>query len=310
MILTAKNIRDVELEDRRVLGAFRLVDGLTGAPLVVPAIVTARSAAIIDAPPGPPGAAQPVTLGRGAIDVRQNRRGWFVIFAAPLFDTYTHTFLEPANPPELPANRRLRLRFAITDAGPNHLPRFFDLLLPRSLDPADADSVFAPQPVELLRAPAAPIPDGWATLRVRVRSNDTAAATLPGALVRVFRSPRSPNAPPIGVGLTEWRDAHLRGEAVVPIPGLLRFTPGSGANVLETTHAIELVATRDQNFPDPALRTPPAEQLPDVDTLIAGVGPTIVRRVSTSGPDALGATPAGPHTIAAGEELALELAMP
>lgn len=310
MILTAKNIRDIEAEERRVLGAFRLVDGPTGAPLVVPATIAARSAAIIDVtPPGPPAVAQILALGRGAVDVRQNRRGWFVVFAAPLFDAYTRAFREPANPPELPADRRLRVRFAITESGPNHLPRFFDLLLPRSLDANDADSVFVPQPVELLRAPSATIADGWAALRVRVRRNAT-LDTLPGVLVRVFRRPRAPNAAPIGVGLTEWRDDHLRGDAVVPIPGLLRFTPGAGANVLETTHAIEVEATRDQNFPDPALATPALDQLPDIDALIAGVGATIVRRVSPPGAPAFGMDPAGPLTIAAGEELTLDLTLP
>ncbi len=312
MILTAKNLRDIESEDRRVLGAIRLVDHPTRAPLVVPAAIEARGAAIIDVtPPGPPAVVQQVPLGRGAIDVRQNRRGWFVIFRAPLFDLYTRAFLTPVNPPELPATRRLRVRCAIADAGPDHLPRFFDFDLPRSLEAGDPDHVQIPLAVELLRTPSAPLADGWAALRVRVRQSAT-LATLPGVLVRVFRSPRAAGDEPIGVGLTEWRDAHLRGEAMVPIPGLRRFTPGAGVNVLETTHAIELEVTRDRNFPDPASATPALAQIPDLDALTAAAGPgtDIVRRVSIPGTADFVLDPPAPHTIAAAEELALDLTMP
>lgn len=310
MILATTSIRDIDAVEHRVLGAIRLVDDPTGTTLVVPAVIESRSAVVIDIPPpGPLTEVKSMVVGPGALDIRQNRRGWFVIFQAPLFDTYTLAFLNPGNPLEPPANRRLRLRFAITSAGPEHLPRFFDFLLPRSLSADSASSVLIPHAVELLRAPAATLADGWAALRVRVRQNDT-LATLPGVLIRAFRSPRAANAEPIGVGLTEWRDEHMRGEAVVPIPRLLRFTPGSGTNVLETTHAIELEVTRDRNFPDPTLRAPTVVQIPDVDALIAGVGASIVRRVSTPGTADFVINPPAPHAIAAAEELVLDLTMP
>jgi hypothetical protein len=111
--------------------------------------------------------------------------------------------------------------------------------------------------------------------------------------------------------MTEWRNEHVRGEAVVPIPGLQRFIPGGGANVFETTHTIELEATRDQNFPDVNTDMPAVEQLPDVDALIAGAGPGIIRRAQAPANPALTIVrPALPLAIAAGEERAVELEMP
>jgi hypothetical protein len=162
----------------------------------------------------------------------------------------------------------------------------------------------------MLRAPAASVFDGWAVLRVNVRQTGT-QATLPGVLIRVFRSPRPANAEPIAVGMTEWRNAHVRGEAVVPIPGLQRFVPGGGANVFETTHTLELEATRDQNFPDVNSDVPAVEQLPDVDALIAAAGANIIRRAQAPAIPALTIVrPALPLAIAAGEERAVELEMP
>jgi hypothetical protein len=309
MILTAKNIHEIGSATRRALGAIRLTDQPAKNPVTIPARIEVLSAAIIDvAPPAPPVLVREVPLGLAAVRVHQNRRGWFVVSRAPFFDAYTSTFLNPVNPPELPAGRRLRLRLGVTDAGPQHLPRLFELLLPRSLDPDAAASVMVPQDVELLRAPSALVAEGWSTLRVRVRN--AAGAALPAALIRVFRRPRPANARPVGIGLTEWRGPSLRGEAVVPIPGLLRFAPGAGANVLDTKHDIEIEATRDTSFPDAALRTPIEDQLPDIDALIAGAGGTMVRRVSTPGPDALVMNPPHPLAIAAAESLTLDLTLP
>lgn len=310
-VLTARTIREVEHEDRRVLGAFRLVDHVTGSPLLTSGKIEALGAAIVDVgQPGPPVVVSQVTLGADAVDIRQNRRGWYVVFRAPMFDAYTRAFEAPANPAELQPTQRLSLRLAITNAGANHLPRLFDLILPRSLQPDAADNVFTPHDVELFRAPAANVLDGWAVLRVSVRQQGT-QAPLPGVLVRVFPRPRNPNDDPIGIGMTEWRDVRTQGEAIVPIPGLPRFIPGAGANVFETTHGIELEATRDQNFPNEIDDVTDDEELPDVDALIAGVGATIVRRAPPPANPALTVIrPIGPLSIAAGEEVAVTLEMP
>ncbi|MGH7944037.1 MAG: hypothetical protein ACREH8_06145 [Opitutaceae bacterium] len=311
MILTAGAIREVEREERRALGAFRLVDHATGLSAVTVGDIEAVRAEIIDiSAPGAPVVVSQVPLGSGAVDTRQNRRGWFVLFRAPLFDAYTRAFDQPLHPAELQPAQRLRLRLALTNAGPNHLPRLFDIVLPRSLDPDTAANVFVPHDVELLRAPGASVFDGWAVLRVSARQEGTQRA-LPGVLIRVFRRPRLSASEPIGVGMTEWRNTRTQGEAVVPIPGLPRFAPGSGANVFETTHAIELEATRDQDFPNAGNVTPDHEELPDIDALNAGVGGNIIRRAAAPANPALAIVrPTTPLAMAAGEELPVVLEMP
>lgn len=311
MILTPNTLREIEVEDRRVLGAFRMIDDATGMPLVIPGTIDARTAEIVDiSGPGAPVFVSQVAFGFGAVQVRQNRNGWFVVFRAPLFDAYLRAFVEPVNPPELPASRRLRLRLRITDAGPNHFPRFVDFTLPRTVDRAAPENVFTPQDVRILRVPGASIPDGWAVLRVNVRQQAT-RATLGGVLIRVFRRPRLPNAEPIGMGLTEWRSESLRGEALVPVPRLPRFAPGSGPNVLETSHRIELEATRDRDFPAMNGDAAALHDPPDLDRLIAGTGGNLVRRATTPPPPLLVVRrPATPISVAAGQELAVELEMP
>ena len=47
--------------------------------------------------------------------------------------------------------------------------------------------------------------------------------------------------------MTEWRGG-VRGEALVPVAGIERFRPGSGASVIETDQAIEFEATRHSGF--------------------------------------------------------------
>ena len=311
MILTARTLREVEHEDRRVLGAFRLVDHVSGTPIATTSSIQAIDAAIIDvAPPGPPAIVSQVPLGPRAVDIRQNRRGWYVVFRAPLFDTYTRQFDQPSNPAELQLTQRLRLRLALTDVGPNHLPRFFFFTLPRSLVPDAEGNVFTPHVVELFRAPAASVLDGWAVLRVSAQQEGTQAA-LGGVLIRVFPRPRDPADPPLGVGMTEWRDERTHGEAIVPIPGLQRFLPGAGASVFETTHGIEIEATRDTNFPNPADNLANKEELPDVEALISGAGDTIIRRSPPPANPALTIIRlSGPLSIAAGEERSVTLELP
>lgn len=305
MILTAQRLRVIERVDNRVLGAFRLVDAATEVPLIVPATIEARATEIVEIQPdGTSVVIQSVPLGNGAVDIRQNRVGHYVVFRAPLFENYLLAFENPPLPVSLqnPA-RRLRLRLGVLAAGPHHLPQVFDFDLPRPLDPADAASVFAAQDVAFFRAPNAPVQEGWAVLRVSVAQTGGGGAALPGVLIRVFRRPRQPADEPIGEGLTEWRGARQRGEALVPIAGLQRFAPGAGANVIETTHAIELEATRDPAF------TGAATQLPDLARLRTSA-PGTVRRPNPPA-DALNVIrPAGPIDVSAGEELSVTIEMP
>jgi hypothetical protein len=291
--------RRIEIVDRRVLGAVQLVDAVTGLPIVVRAAVEVRGASIAGEPVD-------VALHEHAVRLQQNRSGLVVIFSAPLFDTYTGAMDDPLPPPQTAADP-LRLRLALTDAGPSYLPQEFLIDLPRSLDPDAADSVFQPHRVGLLRTPSAPVQDGWAVLRVRVTAAGVVPLTpLPGVLLRVFRSPRGVDDRPIGAGMTEWRGG-VRGEALVPVADIQRFRPGAGANVIETDQAIELEATRHGGF------TGAAAQLPDVPALVAGTGAGLIRPPSqplNSLLEIVRPTSPPPIRVQAGREYVVHLAMP
>jgi hypothetical protein len=294
--------RVIDTVDRRVLGAFQFVDAVTGLPVVVPARIEVRGAAIGGAP---------VDEARHehAIRILQNRRGIAVIFRAPFFDAYTNAFENPVAPAETAANP-LRLRLAVVDAGPYYLPQEFLLDLPRALDADAPNNVFEPQPVRLFRAPNAPVQDGWALLRLLATEAGTdPERPLPGVLVRVFRSPRGLNDVPIGEGMTDWR-GDITGEALVPILGIQRFRPGDGENVIETDEAIVFEATRHSGF------SGAAGQLPDVPALLAGTGAGLIRPPGTPPGSVLAilnpepTNPPTPLRVQAGREYTVHLAMP
>jgi len=291
--------RRIEAADRRVLGAFQFVDAVTALPLVVPATVAVRGATLDGAPVD-------VALDEHAVRLRQNRSGLFVVFSAPFFDSYTSSFLDPAPPPETAANP-LRLRLAVTDAGPYYLPQEFVFDLPGALDPVALDSVFHPLLVGLFRAPNAPVQDGWAVLRVRVtQAGVVPPRPLPGVLVRIFRSPRGIADRPIGVGMTEWRGG-VAGDALVPVADIQRFRPGSGPNVIETDQAIEFEVSRHSGFRGAV------GQLPDVPALMAGTGDGLVRppdQPPASQLEIVRPTTPPPIRVQAGREYIVHLAMP
>lgn len=294
MIFAPPLHRVVEHVDRRMLGAFQLVDAVTGLPVTVAAKVEVRSAALVNG--GPPA---DVPLPERSVQLRQNRSGFHVIERAPFFDDYCSSFEDPQDPDETPPGTRLRLRLALRNAGPHYLPREFQFSLPRSVDPAADDNVFEPVLVQLFRAPGAAVLGGWSVLRVRV-TQENSEAPLPGVLVRVFRSPRDVNDPAIGQGMTEWR-GDLRGEALVAVADLPRFRPGDGEDVFETTQAVHLEATRDPNF------TGAPGQFPDIPGTAPGA---ITRRSDPPAPPPLGVDPAVPLDLSAGEEMTVQLTMP
>ena len=299
MILAPPFLRVVEHVDRRVLGAFQFVDAVTRLPVTVAAKVGVRRAALVN------GAADTaVPLHEGSVQIRQTQSAFHAILRAPFFDAYAVSFLDPQNPPET-LNRRLRLRLAVTNAGPHYLPREFQFDLPRALDRTDAESIFRPRTVDLFRAPGAPVLGGWSVLRVRVTQVNT-GVPLPGVLVRVFRSPRGTNDLPIGLGMSDWR-GDLSGEALVAVAGLPRFRPGVGINVFETEQAIHFEATRDTDF------SGAADQLPDLGGITAGTAPSIISRRSDQAdglPPPLAVQPSAPLNVRAGRESTIHLTMP
>jgi hypothetical protein len=300
-------LRVIERLDRRVLGAFDLVDSATRLPITAPMKVMAQSATVIQVhADGTFTSVKDVPLGSDAVKLGQNRVGRWVVLRAPHLDAYAATFENPGLPPELidPLHAlQLRLNLAVTNAGPNHLPRLFHLDVPADPDPGAARNIFQVPQIELLRSPLAGAQAGWATLRVSV-VQATTGMPLPGVLIRVFRRPRAPNSPPLGTGMTEWRRAFPRGEALVSIPGLERFVPGAAGSFV-SAHPIELEVTRNTTFDGSG------DTLPDLPALLAGAGANVVRLPPDQPPAILRVLrPAGPLALSAGSEIGLALEMP
>jgi hypothetical protein len=296
-MLAIQPCRVVEEDVRRALVGFQFVDATTGLPIAGDMRLEVRGATVGDPP-------TTVALQENSVRIRQNRRRVNVIALAPFFDAYTSAFVNPVAPAETDSGP-LRLRLGLVDAGPHYLPQEFHIDLPRSIEADDANNVFETQPVPLLRAPSAPVQDGWTVLRVLVTQTVTdPAVRLPGVLLRVFRSPRTPLDEPLGVGMTDWR-GDIRGEALVPIAALQRFRPGAGPNVIETDHAIEFEAARDTDF------TAATGQLPDVARLVIGIAAGLVRPPNRPPGSVLTFVPAlaDPLRVQAGREYAVHLAM-
>jgi hypothetical protein len=95
--------------------------------------------------------------------------------------------------------------------------------------------------------------------------------------------------------MTEWRGG-VRGEALVPVAGIERFRPGSGAAVIETDQAIEFEATRSGGF------TGASGELPNVPALVAAPPSSLLDIVRPA------TTP--PIRVQAGRDYVVHLAMP
>lgn len=290
MIFAPPLHRVVEHVDRRVLGAFQFVDAVTQLPIIVAARVEVRSATLLPD--------ENVPLVPESVRLRQTRSGVWAIMRAPFFDTYAETFVNPETPEEVEGTS-LRLRIAVTDAGPNYLPQEFDFDLPRDIE----DDIFEPVAVQLFRAPGAPVLGGWAVLRTRVLT--AGGDPLGGVLVRVFRHPRQDGDNPIGQGMSDWR-GDLRGEALVAAADIPRFRPGEEDEVLASTQAVQFAAVRDSNFAGEP------NDLPDGPRIVAGTadGVDTLRSDLPADDPALGVEPDVPLNLRAGQERAIELTLP
>lgn len=176
-----------ETVDRRVLGAVRFRDAVTGE--------VAGGALRVEAP--------------GVRWIR-NRRGWWVIASAPGLEAHTLSF---AQPPAQPPIGSVPVTLTVADAGGRYLPRRVSLTLPRDPDPAKSErpeSLFQPVQVDLFPSSAAPVSPGWAVLRVSV--TDAKGEPMGGALLRVTRKS---GGELLGRGMTD-----ARGEGLVAVAGI------------------------------------------------------------------------------------------
>lgn len=212
-----------ELLDRRVLGAVRFVDAVTG--LVIPDRLEVQAT--------------------GVRWVR-NRRGDYVVAEAPGLERHRDAF---PSPPPTPAVGSVEISFTVRDPAGRYLGRRGTLALPRDPDTdgaANPDSLFHPAAIPLFPAAAAPTWPGWAVVRASV-AGSAPGTVLAGALLRVIR--QSDDAI-LGGGMTD-----RRGEALVAVQGIPSTTFDDGAGpVVATEVAVRLEVVWDPDaaeMPDP-----------------------------------------------------------
>jgi len=250
--VSAAAFLEIERQERRVLGAIEFVDATTGARIDAPLRLAAGGAA---------------AAGLGAPKMARNRLGLHVLREWGPLAAHADAFLTaPAAPPV----GSLQLDFMVADPAGDYLPRAFAVALPRDPDPAhrgNADSLFAPQQVELMRAPRAPLGPNWSRLDVRVAESASGDA-LGGALVEV----RDTGGALLARSVTDWR-----GEAVLPVAGVPVTTWSSGPDAVVATEIdvrvraffVPASGLRSTQVEADAGRPPAALPSPDPDRLAA-----------------------------------------
>jgi hypothetical protein len=177
-----------DLLDRRLLGAVRFVDVVTGTEVLSPLRVSAPGVRWV-----------------------RNLRGWFVAASAPGLDAHTLTIDKP---PAQPAPGKTPVALSVDDPTGRYLPRGASLALPRDPDPGKkeaAASLFTPAEVELYPSPTAPVSPGWAVIRASVVTKGQKPVS--GALLRVSRK----SGELLGRGMTDARGEGLVGIAGIPV---------------------------------------------------------------------------------------------
>jgi hypothetical protein len=208
-----------EFLDRRVLGALRLQDGVTGLALQ-----------------------RPFHLESDPLVLKRNRQGNYVIFdvlatdvlATDVLQSHTTTF---GAAPAQPAVESLAFELRIRDALGDYLPRRVTVRLPRDANPQSAAAIFNPIQVPLYRAPSANTAPNWAVIRATL-VNQATGQRLSWALVKVVRN-----------GSTTLAMADGRGEALIAVPGIPVTTWDAGGGAVLAT---EVDVRLDVVF-DPAL---------------------------------------------------------
>jgi len=265
-------IRELERQERRVLGALRCIDAGTLVPVEGPLQVQVAGAR-----------------------VQRNRSGLYVLVQADALAAHEGAFDAP---PALPALGSVQLEARIEDPAGRYLPRRAAIALPRDPDPAnagEAGSLFRAIEITLYPSAAAPTGMNWAVLRLSVREQASGDA-LGGALLIVRN-----NGQVLGRALSDWR-----GEALLPVAGVPVTTWSEDPDAVVVS---ELQAQLEWIF-DPAAgtRTPMADvRAGRAPALLPRVDPDVLEAQRATLPRA-----AQGITLAAGrsQTLSLPLALP
>lgn len=219
-----------ESVDRRVLGAIRCVDAITGDSI-----------------------AEMMSVTSSQLDLRANRRAIYVIFNAPGLNPRTWQF-----DPVLPWPGPTTFEISIQDPSRRYLPRRAQVKAPQPLPPsADPLLVFNPQPVSLFPSPAAPVSPNWAVIYISVvKSGATPPVGLPWSVVQVARSDNK--------AVLATTVADKRGEAILAIPGLgPEISDSASGAVTQPTVAVTVAA-----WFDPTVLSQPAGWIPNPDDML------------------------------------------
>lgn len=240
-----------EFLDRRILGALRLQDGVTGLALK-----------------------RPMQLDSDRLVIKRNRQGDYVIFdVLDVADLHAHTTVFP-DAPSVPALESVSIDLQIRDHWGDYLPRRYTLRLPRDRDPQSPSAIVKPLSIPLFRGPSAGTEPNWAVIRATLTDQAT-NQRLPWALVKVVRNSTTTLA------MADWR-----GEALIAVPGIPITTWDAGGGAVLAT---EVDARLDVVF-DPLLRplnpldtgqNPNLTYIPDPD-LLSSAAPSL-RRGSRTG---------------------------
>lgn len=223
----------LDVNERRILGAFRMVSATTGTSV--------DSDFVVDA---------------GPLNVLRNRSGVFVVRDAPGMRDLT--FKADVHGVTIPGQQQFQL--TVTDDREDFLPRRFKLNLPRKITPAsDPDSVFNAVRVQMYPAAAGPVAQSWAVVRASVvKAGDPARTGLPWSLMQVKKKS---DGTVLSTGMSD-----ARGEALVSVVGLPALSANGGSGTLISSEVdVDVVA-----FFDPANTS--KDFVPDPDELIAKLG--------------------------------------
>jgi hypothetical protein len=237
--------------DRRVLGAFRIVDAFSREPV-----------------------SQPPVVRNAVLDVRRNASGVFVVFGAPGLRNLTVQF-DPVKP--WPAATAFPV--TIVADGRRYLSRRARISMPRRPEPmSDPASSMIPQDVALYPAAAAVLGFNWAVVRVRV-SKAGAASSDPGLPWAVLRMTRNSDGSEVAVGLCD-----RRGEGVLAVPGAGQSTNGGpGAAVITATFDATVTA-----YFDPGNANQNDQWIPDPDDVLGNLSNAALKKGTTTEPVKVG----------------------
>ena len=247
--------------DRRILGAFVCIDGITSESVV-----------------------KPVSVNAPQWDVRPSIGGVYVIANGPGFARQTTEFIPQPDWPSQPAT------FEVTLLDPNHryLPRRANVKAPLSVpnippaagaggNPAalaalaQSGSVFNPPKVALYPVASARLGPNWAVIHASVtRAGTTPLQGLPWAVVQVTRD--SDNS------VLANGQADFSGEALLALVGLTIETNTNGVGPV----TLSTVAVTVKAYFDPGILDQPTGWIPNPDDILTNLPNAGLKSASAS----------------------------